>query len=187
MENNQQEKKMSLREQAASAVGLTYLACSTHKLAISVFIRNGFGVNALDPQGFFTFVVLLLLSTGYGGFRLYFLCWLVVLVARRVETFRLRLKGVRYHSRYPGYPYAAMFMPRVKTAQDAYAAEPFMCLFAGAVLVTISQPVGLFVMAGFVSFAVCMGIDAMIDQRRMQSMFDAEVEMRYYAERFRKG
>ena len=67
MENNQQEKKMTLREQAASAVGLTYLACSSHKLAISVFIRNGFGVNALDPQSMFTFFGLLWLSTGYGG------------------------------------------------------------------------------------------------------------------------
>ena len=88
------------------------------------------------------------------------------MAARRVETLRLRLKGVRYHSRHPGYPYAAMFMLRVKTARDAERAEPFLCLFAGGLLATISMPVGFFVMAGFVTFTVCMVIDATIDQRQ---------------------
>jgi hypothetical protein len=107
------------------------------------------------------------------------------MAVRRVETFRLHWKGVKLHSRYQGHPYAAMRLPRIKTAMQAYYAEPILCLGVGLLLATISQPVGLFVMAGFMSFAGCMAFDAMIDQRRVQAMHDAEVEIRYYAERFR--
>jgi hypothetical protein len=187
MQNQQQEQRLTLREQAACGIGIAYLFLSAHRLAISPFIRNGFGARAHEPHVLYTFGGLMWLSCGYGGFRLYFLCWLAVMAARRVETLRLALKGVRYHTRYQGHPFAAMLMPRVKTEAHARYAEPLLCLAVGLVLVTISEPVGFFVMAGFVSFAGCMAIDAMIDQRRVEAMHDAEMEMRYYAERFRQG
>ena len=174
-----------MKDYAGSAFMVFYLTASVHRNAIVVFLRSGFGSRFFEPQGIVTFLSLAFLGTGFKVFWGYFWIWLFVLLGQRLETLRRHCKGVRNHSRFPGHPYMGMFMPGVKDVAGGFQAEPFICLFFGMVLATINLMLGVFVMAGFVSLAACMAIEAFHDGRRIQAMRDAEIEMQNLAGRYR--
>ncbi len=166
----------------AHFVGLAYLLLNSHRVCLSVFIRRSFGTRAFDPFCLTGFLILLVMMAAYRWMQFYLLAWFVMLVWRRLESFRV--KGV--HSQYPGYPWLGMRWPGVKTEWGGRVAEPFLCLLLGAVLFTVYPPLGVFVAAGFVSFGGVLLIDRYIDWLRMRAMKDAEAEMRYMTERWRE-
>lgn len=181
MSTGQQRDEQSVSY--AYVFGLVYLLCAAHRACITVFIRRDFGLNAFNPHALIALVFLLLAATGKNAFQIYFWLWLIALIGQRIRSFSLRHRGG--HSRYQGYPWLAMYMPNVKTEEQARQAEPYMCLFGGMVIVTLSEPVGAFILAGVVSFGFCLAYDAIVDMRRMQAMRDIEHEMKYYSERYR--
>ncbi len=185
-EGYEQQPKPSLREIAANTMLVRHTIVTVHKLCLAVFMRRGFGTKAFDPYGFFALVVLIGLSAAYPVLYTFMVVWFFTLVAQRIDTFRLYLKGYRGHSRYHGFPWLAGLMPNVKTPEQALRFEPFMCLFVGLFIATFSAPLGVFVMAGFVSFPVSMAIEEISLRREVQEMNDSEIEMENISERFRR-
>lgn len=181
----QQPQRDTGKPDSAYAFGLVYLFCQAHRMCLTVFMRRNFGTHAHEPHSIVAFVGLLFMAGAYPFFRLYAVAWVVVLIGQRIQSYRLRLKGRDGHSAYSGYPWLAMRWPGVKTEKAAREAEPFLCLLMGLVLLTLYPPLGAFVMAGFVSFSGCILIDWMVERQRLRAMRDAEIEMRYYAERYR--
>lgn len=182
----QQPQRDTGKVDNAYAFGLIYLLLNAHRMCLAVFMRRNFGTHAHEPHSLVAMVGLLLLAGAYPVFRLYLAAWFIVLMGQRIQSYRLRLKGRDGHSAYSGYPWLAMRLPGVKTEKGAREAEPFLCVLMGAVLLTIYPPLGAFVLAGFVSFGGCMLIDRMIDRQRLRAMKDSEIEMRYYAEKWRE-
>ena len=169
----------------AAALAHIYFFAGMHRMTLAVFTRKDFGTKAFNPHGLTAFFILLIMGGAYPVMMLYFYAWLITLLWHRYNSYRLRWKGLDGHSRYQGFPWLAMKWPGIKDERAARRAEPFLCLFAGLVLVTISEPLGLLVIGGFFSFGACMAIDALVDRQRVQAMRDAEIEMRYYAEQWR--
>ena len=62
-----------------------------------------------------------------------------------------------------------------------------LCFAIGGLLAQFNQPLGLYVMAGFLSimFSEAMIVEA--TKRRLQTMRDAEIEQRYLAEQYKAG
>lgn len=179
-QNNQQKLTTS------DAFGLLYVVAGSHAAAITPFIRRGFGAEAFFPFGLVAFVAMLCLTGDRWGspMGIYAITWLVTLLYRRFETFRLRRKGIVTHTRYAGYPWLAMKF--VKDTEQARGCEPVICLLAGAALCPVSETLGLFVMAGFVSLGLCMCIDKFVVYKRVQKMQDAILEGEFYAGEMRR-
>jgi hypothetical protein len=169
----------------AYAFGLIYMLFNMHRACITVFTRSDFGVSAFDLVGAPAFLGLLLLAGAYPIFRLYLLAWVLMLAYRRIESIRCRWKGEVIHSGYGGYPWPAMKLPGVKTERQGRLMEPLLCLLVGSLICWINQPLGLFIELGFISLLGCMAIDELIDWKRVQAMKDGEIEMQYYAQRYR--
>ncbi len=167
------------------AFALLYVIANAHRMMLAVFLRHSFGIRAHEPHGIIAFFVLLVLAGTGRVFLIYFWLWIVTLAGQRIYSFRLRFKGVKQHSRYQGYPWLAMRLPSINSEAEARKVEPFICLLLGLLLVTICEPLGYFVAAGFVSLTVSMGIDWIVEKQRLMTMNDGELEMRYYAEKFR--
>lgn len=186
MSTGRQQPRDDQKIPIGSIFAVFYAFCRAHVMCITVFTRHSFGVNAFEPHGIIALVMMLVGAGTNRAFWPYGAAWFLALVGQRIQSFRMRWKGETFHSRYQGFPWLAMLMPHVKTEAEARRVEPFICLFGGMLLFTISEPIGVFVAAGFVTLALCMGIEAIVDRRRVQVMFDAEVEMRYYADRYRE-
>src|SRR4051812_9834982 len=135
----QQEQNSPQKLSSGDAFGLLYLVAMSHATCVTPFIRRGFGAEAFRPYGPIAFVVILMLAGArwVSPMGIYLGAWFVALVYRRVETFRLRQKGVVTHSRYIGDPWLAMKF--VKDTEQARAFEAVICLLAGAVLCLVSE------------------------------------------------
>jgi len=184
MQYDQQEKN---RPSNHDFLGVIYMACNVHATCIAVFLRRGFGKEALAWNGFLAFWLLILLGGGDVAFLYYFACWLVALIAQRIRTLAMLRKGVVIHTRYAGYPYWAMKVPFVRSEDTAMGfVEPAMCFIAGALLCPLSVNIGGFVMLGVITFMVRHGIDEEIDRKRLERLQDNAIETMWYAEQMRK-
>lgn len=183
-----QEQNGNQKMTNADAFGILYLIAGSHAVAITPFIRRDFGAEAFNPYGLFAFIGLLALTEGRWAtpMGIYFTLWFFTLLYRRFESFRLRQKGLVTHSRYIGYPWLAMRFKHVKTMEQARGFEPVICLLAGAALCLVSETLGFFVMAGFVSLGLCMSIDKFAVYKRVQRMQDAVIEGEFYGEEMRR-
>ena len=70
---------------------------------------------------------------------------------------------------------------------NAKGVDAFLCLAIGGVLAQFWQPLGFFVMTGFLSILFSEAVMVETTKRRMQAMRDAELEQRYLAEHYRSG
>lgn len=185
MPPEQQEKPVA-KITTVHVVGFIHMMAHAHRAALLPFMRHSFGICAHEFHGIATIIGLLVLASAYPVFRLYFFLWLITMLGHRFQSFRLHFKGVESHSKFQGIPWLVMRWPGIKTEQQAKLAEPLFCLFAGMVLATISEPLGRFVMGGFISCIAIMAIDALVDWHVVRSMRDGDIEMRYYAEKYRE-
>ena len=158
----------------------------TPTTTITPFIRTRFGINANGWTGVGALLLLLFwwaldeTDQIMGG---YFFLWLFALMVQKARTLALIKKGERIHSRYWGDPWLAMKIPLVHSQRTAIiAVEPAICLLAGVVMSSVSEPLGTLWMIGFVTLPLRNAIEHAATEARLQSMDDAEIEGRYYAE-----
>jgi hypothetical protein len=188
MNPNGQQQSGGLRPE--DAFGLLYNLANTHKSAIAVMLRRDFGSEALSWNAFFAMILIFMCYaiTADKGMLAYLGIWFVCQVMQRARTARLLSGGAVIHSRYAGYPYMAMQMPFVRSLSTATGfVEPMMCLVGGAMLCSVSQALGVFIMIGFMSFIVCNGIEKEIRRKRLERMRDAEIEQRWYSHAHKYG
>jgi hypothetical protein len=178
----QQQQPDNWRVTTAQSFAFTYLVARSHSLAMHLFMRHTFGVHAFDPYGVFTGIGLLVLANLYGGFGWLLGWWFLMLLYHRARL----LKQERVHTRYGGYPWLAMRLPFVKDEEQARKAEPFMCGVAGLILMDPCPELGLFVGLGFFSMSAVLLIEQLSVKQRLRAMHDAEIEMQYYSDLYRR-
>ena len=173
---------------AGSFNGLNVLA-NAHALTCTVFLRTDFGREGIGMFGLIGGLLIL----GYGSFVncypmfVFFLFWIGALICQRVRSFRNWRRGAMIHSRYNGYPFVSKrLFPRM-TELNARGVDAFLCLAIGGLLAQFSQPLGFFVMAGFLSILFSEAVMVEGTKRRLQTMRDAEIEQRYLAEHYKSG
>lgn len=166
---------------------LLVILLSAHATCLRVFLRYGFGSEALGANGLGAFLLIL----AYAGFSnspemlTYFWLWFAALIAQRCRTGVLAATGRREHSRYNGWPWLTGLVTRNELA--AKAAEGPLCLIIGAILCEWSEQVGYFVMFGMVSLTGLHIIDRIAIEMQIRRMRDAEIEMQWAAEWFRSS
>lgn len=173
---------------AGSFNGLNALA-NAHALTCTVFIRTDFGREGIGLHG----LVAGLMILAYGSFLNcypmfpFFLLWMLAVICQRIRQLINWRRGVVLHSRYNGYPWLAKrLFPRMSEL-NARGVDAFLCLAIGGLLAQFNQPLGWFVMAGFVSILFSEAVMVEFNRRRLQAMRDAEIEQRYLAEQYKSG
>jgi len=118
---------------------------------------------------------------------IYLLLWFAAVACQLINQYLNWRRGVLIHSRYDGYPFVSKrLFPRVSDI-NARGVDAFLCFGIGGVLYQFSQPLGLFVMASFVSILFVEHVTAQLIRRRLQAMRDQELEMEYLADRYKSG
>jgi len=169
-------------------VGVLYLVANVLATSVAVFIRRGFGREALGFNSLIAVIVLYTLSASEGrGFLIFTGAFIVAQVWRRIETFRLIRKGAIIHSRYAGYPYLAMKVPFVKSEKMAMElVEPVMCFTVGILLCPLSVGLGGYLVVCGVGFIVRHCINDALDRKRIERMQDATIEHQWYSDQMRR-
>jgi hypothetical protein len=170
---------------ARNGMNLLVLLANAHATTLTVFMRQGFGSEALGISGICAALMILL----YAGFSnspemiTYLWVWVAAVAYQRIYGIKQRQKGQVVHSRYAGWPQAAMrFTKSEKIAREVV--EPLICVAAGAAMYTWSEPVGRFILAGPVSLLITRVIEMQITKNRLSAMQDAAIEQRYLADLF---
>ncbi len=169
-------------------LGLLYLVANVLATTVAVFIRRGFGKEALAFNSLIALIVLYVLSASEGrAFLVFAGLFLIAQIWRRIETMRLIRRGAIIHSRYPGFPYWALKVPFVKSERVAKElVEPVFCFTLGIVLCPVSVGVGGYlVLCGF-GFIVRHCIDDALTRKRIERMQDATIEHQFYSDEMRR-
>lgn len=165
---------------------LLYTLALAHVTCISVFIRRGFGIEAIGINGVVAFIMLLVMwgQDPTGVMKLYFFAWILAMVVQRTISIRNRQKGVIEHSKYGGWPWMAMrFAKREIIAKRVI--EPILCVIAGLMVWQLSEVAGAFLMFGAMSMTIVQGMEWATDMMRVQRMRDATIEARRTAAMYR--
>lgn len=160
-----------------------------HAIVMLVFLRSNFGRDGIGFYGIFGLAMILVWGGMTNSYAMFiFLCaYLLALLSQRMKTFSNRQKGIIPHSRYNGDSVVAKrLFPRMSDL-NLCGADAFLCLAIGGGLTFIDKPLGLFVMAGFISILFTEQMTRELYRKRMQAMRDAEIEQRFLAETYKSG
>jgi hypothetical protein len=162
-----------------------------HAMTCTLPMRTNYGRDSIGFAGMFGFFGMLV----YGGLMnsypmfIYLCLYLLMVLAQRMKTFANWRKGIIVHSRYVGYPWLAFkLFPRIRSEANARGAEAFLCLAVGGLLAAyVDQPLGWWVMFGWVSIMATESMIVEVQRRRLQAMRDAEIEQNALADAYREG
>ena len=186
MQQHQQQQGGSDMKGAFNAL---YNLAYGHAIVMIVFLRSNLGREAIGFHGIVGLAFILLWGGMTNSYAMFiFLCaYLLALLSQRMKTFANERKGIITHSRYQGDSVVAKrLFPRMSDL-NLCGIDAFLCLVSGAALTVIDKPLGLFVMAGFISILLCENINRELYRKRMQAMRDAEIEQRFLAETYKSG
>ena len=181
-QNNQQRQFTN-----SDALGIVFFAANVLATSVAVFLRRGFGREALGWNSLVAFFLLLFLGAADPAFGYFAIAFTFAQVFRRVETFRLLRGGAVLHSQYAGFPYWAMKLPFVKSEKAAReAVEPLICLVVGVLLCPLSENIGGYVMLCGVGFIARYCIEELVMRKRVERMHDARIEHEWYSNQMRR-
>lgn len=170
-----------------AGVNLLHWLFNGQAACIAPFLRQGMGVNYPGADGLVGLVMILAYGsvTGDRWMLTYFWGWLIAIILRRIESFRLQRRGEVLHSRYTGTPLVLKFrfIKRETTAKNIV--EPMLCVVIGALLCPVSEALGQFVMLGAISLMGQRAIESQVNINRVRKMRDLEIEQRMLGEWFR--
>jgi hypothetical protein len=183
----QQQPRASMRDQVNGTLAVFYWLIVSHETCIVPFIRCHFGSKyfGLNAIGSLVIILLYAMATESTEMVQFFYWWLGALIVQRVITFRDLQEGRVEHTRFSGQSAIARFFKSVSGPGECRTFEAMLCLAVGALLTNVSDPLGKFVMAGFLSIKGGQTIDYMMTRARMQAMNDAEIEARQTMQQYR--
>jgi hypothetical protein len=187
MHNLQSQDKPKPGDTGRSVFHWLYLLANSHAACFLVFFRCRCGTHAFGLNGLFAMVMILLVGASAQAPEMFgfFLVWLAFLVIRRAESLSMPRRGLIEHSHYSGWPWLAIRFPFVRKVTTAVGLiEPLFCFLAGAFLLPLSQPLGGFVLLGFVSLTIKAGTERELHRARLRAMRDAYIEQTQLVERF---
>lgn len=163
---------------------IAYAFALWHQRAITVPMRDKYGVQALGFPCFFAFLLMMLWYTFtrddfmLAWIGLWILCW----IKRRSEAIQLAQGGAKIHSQYDGWPRDAIRIGRTEKAAKQFV-EPALTGILGMMAFKFYEyngwPVtGLpyFLLFGMASLPFVFWVQRSAWQRRIQGTADARLE-----------
>jgi hypothetical protein len=170
---------------ARTGINLLGVLANGYATTVTVFLRRGFGSEALGVNGICAGLILLLYAgvTNSPEMITVFWVWLVAVAYQRLYGARQRANGKIFHSRYAGDAVVGKCFAKSEWVAREVV-EPLICVAVGACLWSWSEPVGRFVLCASFSLLVSRGLDTQVTRNRLQRMNDAQIEQRYLADLF---
>lgn len=115
--------------------------------------------------------------------------WIVFVLMQlraRLESARMVAKGEVIHTRYNGWPRLAAIFKRMPEQKIKAGLEPVVVFVAGALLMSVSQPLGSYLMVAAFSLGFNHGVIESVERAQALEMNDALIEQQAMAERFRQ-
>jgi hypothetical protein len=177
--------------------GLNFLCAVAggHATTLAVFVRRGFGSEALGFRGLAALLLLLvvLCYTRNPVFLDYLGFWLFALICQRLQTMAMLSQGRRLHSRYDGTPVVAMLFTRSESIAKLVV-EPVLCLLVAILLSMVADANDMpelnglagYIGFGFFSLLFDHGVYEMVQRKRVQAMRDAKLEQEQLMQRFQE-
>jgi hypothetical protein len=174
---------------------IVFSLCVIHQRALTVPLRNRFGVEAMGIPCAWAFGLIVVYAVfSLDPFMWLFVAtWVICQIRNRIEAARLSARGVRTHSHYDGWPVSAMRVPFVRSQDTAkLVVEPLLVMAIGLGWWWVSSlthsPPGLarFLLAGGITLSAVETIKQATWGRRLRMLDDARMEqegmMREYRE-----
>lgn len=187
-----QEPSPSSREVFATFVGWFLVVCQALALSVEVFLHRSrtFGLRYFGIQAGVAVLIIFVYTAFWPhhdarpllGFLGAFL--VMGMLARLGSSSRRRPGDVR-HSFYSGYPRIMRFTGRCSELTVKRGFEPAIVFGIGVFTLSSSEPLGSYLMLAAVGLLVSVHMGAEYERRRALDMYDAYIEQRNLAERFR--
>lgn len=187
--NDQQQS--SLRDQFRSMDYWAMLLCRSMALPAEVFLRHGFGRDYMGMHAGIALLLLLLWPALMPEFNplghfLFIPAFLFMCGWTNVTGAIRRRRGYACHSRYTGTPRLMWVFRTWNEVSVKKWIEPTVVILAGALLLYVSVPLGMFFLASSVAMTNCIATDLAQEQSRAQDMLDSYLEQQVIADRFRQ-
>lgn len=172
---------------------IAFSLCLMHQRALTVPMRNQYGVQALGtPCAFAVALMLVWHMATQDPFMLVWLgVWLLYYIKRRVEAMKLAKSGAKIMSRYDGWPFDGLKFVKSEYAAKRFA-EPILCGILGGILFWLYtenglRPTGLpyFFLLGVFSLPSIEAVKKMAWDKRIEGMHDARIEQEMAVEDYR--
>jgi hypothetical protein len=167
----QQQQTPSILLDMRTGFNLAMFAADVHTACIRPITRSGMGTRGMGAPGFWAMLLIPTYAAAADAPEMirYFWVWLALVVYRRIRADK------RQHTQFQGWVWPLDWC--VKNELTAHLLEAVSMLLIGSMLTGISEALGMFISAGFVSFGFRYVIDAMVIQRQKEAAHNARVEM----------
>lgn len=186
----QEERPMTFAQKMQSTVNWVQFACHTFSAPVEAWLRHGFGQNYFGVSALFSLLLIPLWGTFFPDSSLtplfgFWWGYLAMMLVARIDMFRRWSRGEVEHTRYSGRSRLHRILPRASELAVKGSIEPVFVLILGIGVLTLSEPLGSYLIAAGISMMVSVRIAIMDDRRRLQELSDAAIEQRQLAHQFR--
>ncbi len=115
----------------------------------------------------------------------FWLLYLVMQLRARLESMWMMHRGNIMHSRYNGSSRLARVFPKCSESTIKGGVEPAIVCIIGVLLMTVSEPLGSYLVVAGISLALTNSVIEAVDRVQAIEMHDAFIEQRALSERFR--
>lgn len=178
-------------EDARNAANLFVFVMQAMAAPTEVIMRRRFGRNAFSWPSFaalFFIPAWMLFWEGYDPRPLWVFLWVFIAfqLRARIESILVSLGRNPVHSRYNGDSRLQWLERWVEAKKIKGGIEGFVVIFGGFLLMPVSEPLGSFIVVSGMCLMGSMSVIESVDRARTQQLYDAWLEQRYHAERFRE-
>jgi hypothetical protein len=177
----------------AAAYWLTFI-CRALAFSLEVFLhksssfgRRYVGMQALVATLIIFFFPVLMPEHDPRPLHGFLLLFLAMCLLVRVSTFVRRCGGDQVHSFYNGEPRLSFLTRWTSELTVKRGLQPLLVFVGGALTLSISQPLGAYLMLAAFGLGASVSLSAGFDETRAMDMRDSFIEQRQLAERFRGG
>ena len=178
-------------EDTQNAASILVLIAQSLAAPVEVFLRTRFGRRYFGVPAFLGFlaVPMWMLFWPREDATAIFVFWCLYILMQlraRIESMIMVARGDIIHTRYNGYPRLARIFKKTHEHKLKGGHEPALVVIVGAFMLSVSEPLGSFLMTSGFCLALVNSVIESVERSRAMSMNDAWIEQQAQAARFRE-
>lgn len=170
----------SLMAQAQEGMNAVIAVGRVISMCFWPLLRSRWGTEGFGMAAGLAFLILILLTPD-PIMAIYLWIWLIAVVIRRAEAWKLYRQGAAIHSQFQGQP----CLKGLSYENATIFGEPIIIAVTGLLLAGYSQTAGMFFLCGAMAMFVTALSERMMLRRQVMQMRDTEILMRNYRSMYR--
>lgn len=191
MQNEQpQPKGLTPFQNARAAASFLVLAAQVLAAPVEPILRRRFGRHYFGVPSAIALISLPLWCVFWPQedpqpLLVFWALFIFMQLVARVEGMRMAARGEITHSRYNGTPRLARLLPRMPEEKIKGDVEPWLVVICGVLLLSVSLPLGTYLVAAGLSLGCVAGVMESVARARATQLYDAWLETADQGDRFR--